>query len=117
MEAAKAFIHNHNRIKTRAHGEIPLEVMHDNEADWRAFQKLYGTHVKRPSQKRATDNPKLHSTVRLSRLKWPHEKESSHKGSWTKEIFKIAKIDTTQTKPMFQLTDINDQTVRGQAYK
>lgn len=91
--------------------------MLDTETDWRAFQKLYGTHIKRPSHKKHLESPKLKSTVRLSRIKWPHEKESTHKGNWTKEIFTVTGIDDTQAKHMFHLKDMNGKTVRGRAYK
>jgi hypothetical protein len=119
LEASHQFTLNHNRVKTRAHGEIPLDVMQNSEADARAFQTLYGNNVKRPRLEKGVGKelPKQGTLVRLSRLKWPHEKESSHKGSWTKELFKISSIDTAQAKPMFQLDDLMNKTVRGKAYK
>ena len=113
LDASKQFIYNRNRLKTRAHGEIPLDVMNDPQADYRALVKL---EANEPRQL-LSNGPKVKSNVRLSRIKQPFEKESTHKGNWSKEIYTVSRVDETKERPMYALKDFNGEPVRGKAYR
>ena len=82
LEALKICVKHYNRTKSAVTGQTPLDILTNEEADWAAFEKLYGTKVQQTSAEPNKNDPKPNSKVRLSRLKNPFEKESTGKGEY-----------------------------------
>ncbi len=77
MHAVKEIVKNYNLTKSRAHGEIPSDVMTSKQAAWRALCHLLRQRSNKNDFLDIDHLPKVGQFVRLSRIKGPFEKESN----------------------------------------
>jgi hypothetical protein len=72
--------------------------------------------VKIQTETHDNKKPKLKINDRVRIFKYKNRFEKGYKGYWTKEIFKITKIN--QTNPItYQIEDLNNENIRGSFYK
>src|SRR6266478_6432843 len=98
-----------NNLNSRRHriiGMAPNEVTAENESE------VYAKSV--ASAKSPKTKFKVGDRVRISRIKQFGEK--AHRGGWTMEIYKIAKINLKNPITSYGLEDLYDEEIKGKFY-
>ncbi len=116
MTAVKEIVRTYNLTKSRAHGEIPMEVIKSKRAAWRALTRLLDRSKNQKNSNHDAILPKVGDYVRLSRIKHSFEKESTELGNFTREVFVIVSIDKTGDRLRFKIRDLNGNDIKGKAY-
>ena len=111
---------SYNESISRPINERPVDVFTSKEAAWRAYQYLYLRKItpkKRKSRKQSKNLiPQVGQYVRISRIKGPFEKESSARGTFSQEIFKVTHIVKHMERPMVHVEDLKGNQVKGGFY-
>jgi len=113
----KAIVNSYNNSITRVHGMTPRRVLYgkDNRDIGVAYARMYlGKRKQLPRTSKV--KYKIDDYVRLSRLKGAFEKESSEWGGWSPEVYKISEVWTDQQYPMYGVTDLNGEKLKGKFY-
>ncbi len=114
IDAVSGLMKQYNNTVCRVTGQKPKDVLTKPLMIWRAYEKLYlpdrSAAKKKPrkprSEYRESRLPKINDFVRVSRLKGDFEKESTEKGLFSREIFKVVGVNRSQKVPMFRLEDL-----------
>ena len=112
-------VKSHNESVCRATKERPVDVFTSKKAAWRAYQFIYlrKQGAKREARKPSKNLiPKIGQYVRISRIRGAFEKESSARGTFSQEIFKVAKIVSHMERPMIHVEDLKGKQVKGGFY-
>ena len=120
ISALPGLVKSYNESVSRAINERPVDVFTSKEAAWRAYQYLYlrKKRAKKGKPRKPSDNliPKVGQYVRVSRIRGPFEKESSARGTFSQEIFKVAHIVKHMERPMVHVEDLKGKQVKGGFY-
>jgi L-rhamnose mutarotase len=105
-----SIVHSYNTSKHSAlKGLRPVDVNEENEYNLWLNQNIDKIKKKKPQHK-VGDN------VRISKISAsPFIKNFDN--NWSDEVFKIQKVDTSQSPVMYVLHDLNDEIIQGKFYE
>jgi len=112
VEPLKDLVGAYNRSRNSVTKETPFAIMTDPAVDFRVFRRLFDNPKKRPNVHLTL---KKGSKVRLSMLTGRFAKESGHRGLWTSEVFKIAKV-LKGDPDMYKVADLDGRPLKGSFY-
>ena len=138
IEPLGAIMLSYNKSKSlNTHKLRPADVFSKPKVAWKAYANLYlkkktekkknktrESDVKKASMKRkykrrefsASTLPKVGEYCRISRLKDFYEKESSERGQFSHEVYKIVAVTWTNGLPMMTLEDLKGKKIKGKFY-
>ena len=102
----RKFLHGFNRRVHSTTKHTPLEMLEN---------PMIILPPPKPLKSKPRPLPPVGAYVRLNRLKGVFDKEIT--GSWSREVFVVAKHCVTQPIPMLQVDDLNGQRIRGSLYR
>ena len=104
--------YNRSEHSSLGNGLRPIDVDDENDNDtvYRAWLHMYRNIVKRKK-------PKLKEgdTVRITKEKGTFSK--GYETQWSKEVFVVSGVNTLMPLPMYTLSDLNGERVKGQFYE
>ena len=136
LKATVDNVKQYNNTIRRMHNEKPAEILKSPTVAARAFRKLYGSKViTKQTRKLSKSAPSVNSLVRVSRVRLPFEKESTFRldvnfsrpsvysllielfrGLWSREVYKVTKVDGTKKQPVVALKDLKNRHLPGKFY-
>ena len=118
VEALPKLMDAYNDTVTRVHKMKPIEVFTNPDVAWEAYGNRY-FNKKKEKEKKLKKEPKLlkiGSYCRISRIKGAFEKQSTEKGVFSREIYKIVDIKKHMKRPMYILEDLRGKRIIGGFY-